>query len=141
MNEFTLNFSDARAQADLFSALRQLRGPYRITVVRHKPRRSDPQNRYYWPCVVHQLGQHLRQQDGSITDDFCHQMLRMKFLTVSVVNQATGEVVGQRVRSTTELTIEEFGEYLENCIAYAAEMFHVVCPDPALYSGTMKGVA
>jgi hypothetical protein len=51
---------------------------------------------------------------------------------VTVTNSGTGEVIGERVRSTTELNVEEFSEYLEKVIAWLADMFGIECPIPGV---------
>lgn len=73
-----------------------------------KPKRTDQQNRYYWgvylPLIAKETGEH--DLDG------LHELFKGKFLTEGIV-----EILGQKVRkkkSTTELGIAEFSEFIMN---------------------------
>jgi hypothetical protein len=110
--------------------VRKLDGMHRVEIVKYRPRRTDSQNRYYWPCVVQPFADFLRAQGQTITDEQAHDLMKAKFLTISVINPGSGEVIGERVRSTTELKVEEFGEYLEKVMAWLADMFGIECPIP-----------
>lgn len=73
-----------------------------------KPKRSDQQNRYYWgvylPLIAKETGEHDL--------DALHELFKGKFLSEGIV-----EVLGQKVRkkkSTTDLSVGEFCEYIMN---------------------------
>jgi hypothetical protein len=122
-----INFDDAGAKRELLSRLGALRGPYRVEVTRLRPRRTDRQNRWYWPAIVTPFAQYLSAQDYDVTSpEQAHAILKERFLRIEVVNKTTGEVIGQRVRSTTELSIEEFGDYCDRCAAWLSEFFGIV---------------
>lgn len=123
--EMIIDLSSPSEKQAVLDALRELNGMHRITVVKYRQRRTDAQNRYYWPCVVRPFGDFLREQGEGYTDEMAHEFLKFKFLRQTVPNLSTGEVVGERIRSTTELNTEEFAEYLEHCIAYLAETFGI----------------
>lgn len=132
MTDLVINFDDAREKADIFGRLGRLHGMNRLTICRARPRRSDKQNRYYWPCFVQPLADFLKQQDHGITDDYAHEILKHKFLRREVKDVNTGEVM-TFTASTTELTTAEFNEYLENCAQWLAEMFGIVVPEPSVW--------
>lgn len=133
MPEVIVNLSAPQEKRMLLEKIRGLEGPHRIEIVKHRKRRSDRQNRYYWPCFVQPFADFLRGQGETITDDEAHLLMRAKFLRQTVVNRETGEAIGQRIRSTTELTTEEFNNYLELCAQWLAENFDIVVPEPDVY--------
>lgn len=121
-----------------------LEGSYRVELAPTKPTRSTRQNAWYWGCIVSAFWEFCRDQDYTIgCEDESHEFLKARFLATSVVNRQTGEVIGRRVRSTTELTTEEMADYCEKCRAFLAEWCNVVVPDPdpAWSSAPSKGVA
>jgi hypothetical protein len=126
MNEYIVDMSDPHAKAVVLAALRGLQGRHRIEVKRYRARRTDAQNRLLWAAINAPFGDFLREQGESYTDEDAHCLLKQKFLRETIVNKDTGEVIGERLRSTTELNTAEFSEYVEKCAAYLADMFGVV---------------
>jgi hypothetical protein len=127
-----VDFAKPAEKQAVLQFVRGLAGPHRVEIVRYRARRTDTQNRYYWPCVVQPFADFLRGQGETITDEQAHDLMKAKFLTVTVTNSGTGEVIGERVRSTTELNVDEFSEYLEKVIAWLADMFGIECPIPGV---------
>ncbi len=115
------NLSDPVVKGNLLSQIRELDGLYRIDIKKWRPRRSDRQNRFYWPAVVQAFHIWLLNEGHSITIDEAHEMLKYKFLSTELADTVTGEIIGSRVRSTTSLQSDEFADYLENCIRFLAE--------------------
>jgi hypothetical protein len=106
-------------------------GIYDIEFDPRRDTRSNRQNAWYWACIVSAFAAYMRDQDYEIiTDDEAHEFLKARFLAVSVHNRRTGEVIGRRVRSTTELSTEQFCEYCERCRAWLADFFGIIVPDP-----------
>jgi hypothetical protein len=133
VTELIVNLSDAREKRNLLDAIRRLEGMQRVTICSHRKRRSDRQNRYYWPCFVQPFAEYLNAQGEAVTDDEAHTLLKQKFLRRSVADPETGEFVGDVLRSTTDLNTAEFNEYLENCAAWLADFFGINVPDPSIY--------
>lgn len=102
----------------------------RATFVKYRKRRTDAQNRLYWVAVVPELGRFLRNQGETYTDEDAHELLKAKFLRETVVNKETGEPIGVVIKSTTKLDTEQFSEYIEKCVAWLADMFHIQCVMP-----------
>lgn len=127
MESAVVNMDDLAAKRALLSKLGTLRGEWRIELVKYRPRRSDRQNRFYWPAIVAPLAQRMAEDDYDVTTpEQAHEILKARFLTVPVVNKTTGEILGNRVRSTTELTTEEFADYVDRCAAFMADYFGIV---------------
>jgi hypothetical protein len=91
-------------------ALNKFKVGEKVTLEIHnrKSKRTESQNRYYWgvylPLIARETGEHNL--------DALHELFKGKFLTEGIV-----EVLGQKVRlkkSTTELAIGEFSEFIMN---------------------------
>lgn len=81
-----------------------------VTLMIHnrKPKRTEAQNRYYWGVYLPLIAKEKGENDL----DRLHELFKGKFLTQGVV-----EVLGEKVRmkkSTTELSINDFCEYIMN---------------------------
>ena len=124
------DFDDATQRRTTLAHLVALRGRWRLTLTPFRVRRTDAQNAYYWAVIVELFYEFLRAQDWSISSPTdAHEILKSKFLTVDVVHPQTGETIGQRVRSTTELNVEQMSDYLERCRHWLQEFFGLVLPD------------
>ena len=120
----------ASAFANALNAFASRRVPVVLTVEEDKGKRTNPQNKYYWGVVIELIGQGLKDAGWDPREcipNAVHETMRMRFLTTE---KAIGDGVVTRIRSTTELNIEEFGAYLEHCIRFAAEYLNVVIPEP-----------
>jgi hypothetical protein len=125
--------AQVRTGLDLIrSILMSGKGSIRIEIMEHRPRRTDRQNRYYWPCFVQPLAEFLREQGDLTEDEEAHELIKAKFLRKTIVNKKTGEVM-EYVGSTTDLTTKEFNEYLNRVAFWLADMFGIVVPDPNVY--------
>jgi hypothetical protein len=82
--------------------------------------RSQPQNRYYWGVVVAILAEECGYQREEM-----HEALKWKFLRLEDPDHPI-----PTVRSTTDLTTQEFEEYLEQIRIWAASELGVVIPMP-----------
>jgi hypothetical protein len=133
MSEHFVNFDNPNERGLFLSKARDLQGMHRITVIRLKPRRSDRQNRYYWPCFVQVFGDYLRGQGETITDDAVHEMLKMRFLLKTVLNKETGEVIGDYPQGTKHLNTSEFNEYLDKVAEWLSRVFGITVPSPDEY--------
>ena len=124
------NLDDAKLRSKIVNSINSKRGMWRIAVTRYRPRRSDRQNRYYWPCFVQPLGEFLRDQGEPYTDNQAHAILKQMFLRQTV------EINGERVditRSTADLDTAEFNAYLDQCAAWLADSLGIIVPDPQDY--------
>lgn len=130
MKDQILNLSDRDVRYRLFDCIRQARGEYRVTFVRHRSRRSNRQNAWYWGCIVSALRDFLREQGQAYSAEQCHEMLKWRLLREDIVDHRTGEVVGQTVPTSTKLTTTEFAEYCELCRQWLFDQFDITVPDP-----------
>jgi hypothetical protein len=134
MPEALIDFSDPKRKAQVIARLSVLKGMYRMSVVKHRPRRSDRQNRFMWGCFVQPFATWLTETQGeTYTADDAHEVFKSMFLGRDVCDPKTGEVIGQSVRSTTTLSTTEFNEYLDHCAEFLARMCGIVVPEPGVY--------
>ena len=96
----------------------------RVTVMvsREKQRRSLPQLRYLWGAVYPLLAEW-----SGYTKDELHEAMKWRHLKREVV-LPTGELV-QTVGSTTKLSLEQMGEFVDAVLRDAAE-WGVYVPGP-----------
>lgn len=129
-----IDLSNRDDKRRLMTSIGAMSGLYEVTIKPKRNLRSLRQNAYYWSCVAAPLAQYLSAQDYNITTpDEAHEVLKAKFLAVSIVNKSTGEVFGKRVRSSTELTTTEFWDYVERSRAWLLDFFGIITADPGEY--------
>jgi hypothetical protein len=126
--KFEIDCSNPGERARFLRAFSALRGVHTITVTRNRKLRSNEQNRLYWGVYVSAFRLHLAAQGEPLTDNLIHEMLKTRFLRETVFHPVTGEVLGERVKSTTELSTTEFSEYLDNIAAFLADTFGIELP-------------
>lgn len=106
--------------------LTKVDGDYILTIEPDKLKRTSPQNRYYHGVVLQTLRQCLTANGHKVNAQQVHDLMRMKFLSETL------DVNGQSItsmRSTTELNVEEFGNYIDSIVQLVAEWFGVVVPE------------
>lgn len=89
-----------------------------VTVGHVKKKRSNLQNAYYWAAVVEFPAQHF----GYYPEEM-HEAFKMMFLKKHELGKP------DTVRSTTELGVSEFSEFIEKCRQWCAEQ-GIVIPNP-----------
>ena len=95
--------------------------PVEVVVRRIRVRRTSPQNRWYWGCVLALIGEFC-----GYTPEEAHAAMKWLFL------RRPADVVGvpDTVRSTTDLTTVEFADYCEQVRRWAATELGLNIPDP-----------
>jgi hypothetical protein len=137
MVEGVFNFSSEADKGRLYQLLRRLRGAQRVEIKRYRKPRSNNANAYYWGVVIPHVTEGIGEAWGEgITHEETHEFLKAKFLSRPVVDRVTGEKKGDTVGSTSRLDTEAFGEYVNRCVAFAAEYLQTEIPAP----GEMVGV-
>lgn len=114
--------------ADLFAQLKD--GTYKLEATTFG-KRSLSANNYYWMVLTDyiQPGLYNTGWREIKTKDDAHFFVANMFLKEIIANQHTGEAI-ERIKSTSGLSVKEFGEYLEEIIQWAAEYLGVVVPEP-----------
>ena len=94
-----------------------------ITQEKHRKKRSLPQNSYYWGVVL----PYIAKANGEDDLDDLHDDLKHMF------NPKIKEVHGMTIEkggSTTEMSTEEFSEYVDKVVRFAAIKLGIYIPDP-----------
>ena len=112
-------------------AFNQLKDGKHLVTVKDMRRRSVPQNAYYWGVVVPMVRKGLYEAgfDAVRTNDDAHEIIKHIHLKKRIVSKQTGEVI-DTARSTTELSMPEFNEFLEHVCRWAVEYLGIVIPSP-----------
>ena len=91
------------------------------TLRKNRETRSDRQNRYYWGVVIELLSQHC-----GYSPEEMHEALKIKFLSDRTMDDH-GLV---KVRSSAKLTTDEFIQYTNEVVIWAAQSLQIFIPDP-----------
>lgn len=101
----------------------------RIVISKAKSKRSEQQNRYLhllftiFTDALNDLGNEFKMPEVK-------ELCKTKFALIDVVNEETGEVIGQRIKGTSEMNKTELNEFFENIIRWASEHFGIILPYP-----------
>jgi len=117
--------------AKLVEVLKSLNpGDYYILIKDYK-KRSLKQNAYYWSVVVPMVKDGLNDQgwDEIRYAEEAHEVIKGQFLSKSVPNTLTGEILEIR-GSSSDLTTTEFLAFIDQVIKWAAEFLGIQIPYP-----------
>jgi hypothetical protein len=78
-----------------------------ITVTNKRPKRTVSQNNYYWGAYLPAIA----EETGEFDVQLLHERFKKAFLLISE-KMVYGEVV-YKTKSTTDLSVLEFGEFME----------------------------
>jgi len=92
-----------------------------ISIEKLSRKRSSQQNRF-----LHLMFTQLTEALNDLGNDFTmlevKDMMKAKFALTDVVNTSTGEVLGQRIKGTSEMKRMELAEFIDSVIRWAAEL-------------------
>lgn len=129
-----VDFNDERQRRRVVEGLSSMRGKWRIEIKRYRKRRSDAQNAYYWGVLVSEIRSGLEEVWGErLSADEVHEYLKSMFLTKPIVDRRSGDLVGTRPGSTAKLDVNEFVEFVDKVIIWAAEYLSVDVPTPHIH--------
>ena len=82
----------------------------------HRPfKRSNSQNAYLWGVIYKHIGEYTGHSSEEV-----HEFCKARFLPRSFV--VIGGVEMPSIKSTTQLTVPEFSEYVDRVTAFAGEL-------------------
>lgn len=103
-------------QKDYARHVRSFAGQHvEVLLRRRRQKRSNHANRFYWGYVLTAIA-----EATGYTKDEAHDALKYQFL------REDGDSPLVKVRSTTDLSVQEFSEYLERVMAFGATTFGIV---------------
>jgi len=118
----TVNKGVLQAEAGFYSHLASLEGQRVEVVVRKKGvKRSNQANKYYWGVVVKILSDFT----GYDAEEM-HSALKQKFLGTHEIDKHGLMKIG----STASLTVDEFIQYTNQVVMWAAEKLQLYIPSP-----------
>ena len=104
----------------------------RIRVGEYEVDRTLAQNRYYWGVVLPTISQQARIEGQRWVADAWHELMRRQFLGVEVKRVTVAgrrkKLVNRRLRSTSDLKVRAFGNYLDQVQAFASSDLGVMFP-------------
>ena len=95
-----------------------------VSVERHRDRRSNQANRYYW-YILGLISDHT-----GFERDELHELFKKRFNPITV-DLGGEETIGG---STKKMPPDQFYEYVERIRRFALDDLHVTTPDPASYA-------
>jgi hypothetical protein len=100
-----------------------------VTVKEYKKKRSNPQNRYYFGCVIPLVTKFFRDAGNMVDGDDVHNYLKLRVGKLAqIFVTPDGEVI-KSLGSTAKLSTIEFEVYMTNIRAWAAE-YGLQIPEP-----------
>lgn len=103
-------------------------GSYELKITK-RSKRSLQQNAYYWGVIVAMVHEGFRNMGNDVSLEETHEYLKARFNYKEIVNTSVGEVMNVP-KSTTELSKEEFGMYIDKIQQFAAEYLNTIIPNP-----------
>lgn len=133
MDEQIINFDDVKQKRKFLSYAGALRGVRRVTVVSHRKRRTDAQNRYWWGCYVTPFRKWMREEWGEPKTDLeAHSMLKQMFLKETVTDPTTGKKY-EMVLDSHDLPTDRFARLIDDAGNFLADKCGIIVPQPGLY--------
>jgi hypothetical protein len=101
-----------------------------ITIEKRKNKRTNLQNAYFHGIVLPLVFFALKDIGYAMPLEDVKDLLKLKFLKVPLfINENTGEIT-EKIKKTSELTTNEFMEFIENIQRWGAETFNIDIPSP-----------
>jgi hypothetical protein len=95
-----------------------------ITIEKLSAKRSLQQNAY-----IHVLFTEFKEGLNDLGNDYTMEQVKMlcklKFALKDMVDMSTGEVIGQEIQHTSDMTKEEVSIFIEKTINWAREFFNI----------------
>lgn len=122
---------ELKNQSSFRKSIAGLNGKY-LQKITKANQRSLAQNAYYWKIIVPLVFDGLRNMgfDEVRYMDDAHEVLKSLFLKSQIVNHDTGELLVEKVGSTTKLSTVLFMDYIDSIIKWAAEYLNIQIPFP-----------
>lgn len=127
VNKGVLSLNNKPLFTDTIACLRD--GDYYLEVKEKKKKRSVSQNKYMWAVVNQMVWRRLIELGHDVDLEETHDFLKATFNYKEIINENTGEVF-KIPKGTSELSTEEFSEYIERVIRFGAEVLDIQIPLP-----------
>lgn len=94
--------------------------PLRLIVTAEDRKRNEEQNRRYWGYVLRTIAEQAWVDGRQFDKDTWHEYFARMFGVCDEVVLPDGEII-QRRKSTTQMTVGEFADYMTRVEVYAAQ--------------------
>lgn len=91
----------------------------RCPLCKRRKTRSNPANARYW-LLLHMLADKLKPDGKVYTPEIYHEYFKSRFIGVDEIVLPNKKVI-HRVKSSAELDVSQFAEYMEQVEQFAAE--------------------
>lgn len=98
--------------------------PLRLIVTAEERQRNAQQNRFYFGAVLKQVSEQAWVEGKQYDKDTWHEYFARKYGILDELTLPDGEIITRR-KSTTQMSVGEFSEYLNQVQAYAGETLGV----------------
>jgi len=98
--------------------------PLRVIVTEDERKRTDAANRFYWGAVLAAVAEQSWVAGKQYGKEVWHEHFARQYLPHTEIVTPFGEIVARR-KSTTELTVSEFADYLQRVQSEAASTLGV----------------
>ena len=98
--------------------------PLRVIVTEDERKRTDAANRFYWGAVLSAVAEQAWVAGKQYGKEVWHEHFARQYLPHTEIVTPFGEIVARR-KSTTELTVSEFADYLQRVQSEAASTLGV----------------
>jgi hypothetical protein len=116
------------ARSAFLQRVKEMDGNQVVLYLFQHRRRTNQQNRYYWGAVVPIVRDGMKELGVELSTDGVHELLKFRFLKQELTTN-DGEII-QTVRSSTELTPQEFNDFIASIQQWSAEYLGIDIPDP-----------
>jgi NinB protein len=94
--------------------------PIKVIVTTAAAKRNGEQNRRYWGYVLKTIAEQAWANGHQFDADVWHEFCARKYGVLEEMTLPDGEIITRR-KSTTDMTVGEFAEYMTKVEAYAAQ--------------------
>lgn len=98
--------------------------PLRVIVTAEERQRNAQQNRFYWGAVLKAISEQAWVEGRQFDKDAWHEYFARKYGVLDELILPDGEIIMRR-KSTTQMSVGEFSEYLDAVQSYAGETLGV----------------
>lgn len=95
--------------------------PLRVIVTADEKRRNSQQNRMYWGAILKDISEQAWLNGQQFNKDVWHEFCARKYGVCEEMTLPDGEIILKR-KSTTEMSVGEFSDYMTQVQAFAASL-------------------
>lgn len=126
-----VDMSEPLSKRKLQTCLATLQGPYEVLLKPIDPKRSNQQNRFFWRVICQTLAEWFTDHGKVMTKDQAKVILCTDHLPDTFTNPVTGELK-VAPGSTSGLSVPDFSEFVERCMADMASYGIELPPPPVI---------